>query len=98
MLFKPTNFNILLMTDKGTLVNAKFGSKFMFSLLNDKNTVLKPGKYVFMVDPIWNEESDNDEAFREVLIDVYGPEAVEIKTVPDEQGMKLLARSLCYAA
>ena len=84
MLFKPTNFNILLMTDKGTLVNAKFGSKFMFSLLNDKNTVLKPGKYVFMIDPIWNEESDNDDAFREVLIDIYGPEAVEIKTVPDE--------------
>ena len=50
----------MLMTEKGEVVNARFGNKFMFSLLNQKIT-LKPGKYVVMIDPVWNEESDNDE-------------------------------------
>jgi len=72
-LFKPTNFNIVLATEKGEFINARFGSRFMFSLLNQKIT-LKPGKYVVMVDPVWNEEADNDEAYREVLVDIYAPE------------------------
>ena len=60
LLFKPTNFNIMLMTEAGEVVNARFGNKFMFSLLNQKIN-LKPGKYVVMIDPVWNEESENDQ-------------------------------------
>ena len=33
-LFAPTNFNIILMTASGQFINARFGNKFMFSLLN----------------------------------------------------------------
>ena len=85
------------MTEKGEVVNARFGNKFMFSLLNQKVT-LNPGKYVVMIDPLWNEESENDTSYREVLVDVYGPESVELKAVPDEAGMKLLAKALKHSA
>jgi hypothetical protein len=44
----------------------------MFSLLNHKIT-LKPGKYIFMIDPVWNGTTDNDDLYREVLIDIYAP-------------------------
>ena len=52
-LFTPANFNIILMTASGELISSRFGNRFMFSLLNQKIT-LQPGKYVFMIDPIWN--------------------------------------------
>ena len=32
--FDPANFNIILMTAAGEFVNARFGNRFMFSLLN----------------------------------------------------------------
>ena len=85
-LFQPAQFNIILMTAKGEFVNARFGKNFMFSLLNQKIT-LKPGKYIFMIDPIWNSTTENDEAYREVLIDVYCPEEVSLAQVEDEAGM-----------
>ena len=97
LLFKPTNFNIMLMTEQGEVVNERFGNKFMFSLLNQK-IKLKPGKYVIMVDPVWNEEAENDEQYREVLIDVYAPENVELRSVSDEDGMQILAKALKNAA
>lgn len=52
-MFLASNFNIVLMTEAGEFVNARFGSRFTFSLLHD-NTELKAGKYVVMVDPLWN--------------------------------------------
>ena len=45
----------------------------MFSLLND-NIMLNPGKYVIMIDPLWDETTFNDEAYRDVLVDIYGPQ------------------------
>jgi hypothetical protein len=37
------------------MVHARFGKRFTFSLLNIKeNFTLKPGKYVIMIDPLWN--------------------------------------------
>ena len=59
-LFKEASFNIILMTADGEFVNARFGNRFMFSLLNQK-IMLQPGKYVFMVDPIWNSTTKNDD-------------------------------------
>ena len=44
----------------------------MFSLLNQK-IILKPGKYIIMVDPLWDDTTDNDESYKEVLIDIYAP-------------------------
>mmetsp|Transcript_35119 Transcript_35119/g.46233 ORF Transcript_35119/g.46233 Transcript_35119/m.46233 type:complete len:220 (+) Transcript_35119:753-1412(+) len=53
--FHESNFNIVLMTEKGEFVHARFGKRFTFSLLNIKENIkLKPGKYVIMIDPLWN--------------------------------------------
>ena len=61
------------MREEGKFVNGNYGSRFMFSLLND-NIMLSPGKYVIMIDPLWDETTFNDEAYRDVLIDIYGPQ------------------------
>ena len=95
--FKPSSFNLILMTKEGMFVKARFGSRFMFSLEN-KNLVLPPGEYVLMVDPIWNESADNNSAYRDVLVDIYGPESTKIMPVDDSYGMKVLAEALKHAA
>jgi len=96
-LFEPTNFNIVLMTESGEFVNARFGNRFTFSLLND-HTSLKPGKYIIMIDPLWNQTTDNDAMYREVLVDIYAPEVVHLDQVADAQGMQYLAKALKHAA
>lgn len=97
-LFKESPFNIILMTDSGEFVSARFGSRFNFSLLNQKKIILKPGKYIFMIDPVWNDTVLNDESYREVLIDIYAPESVNLNQVTDDVGMQYLARALKNAA
>ena len=62
------------MTKEGKFVKEKFGSAFMFSLEN-KDLVLPAGEYVVMFDPIWNRSAKNEKAYRDVLIDIYGPES-----------------------
>lgn len=57
--FKPSQFNVMLLTQDGEFVKANFGSSFMQSLLNDEFT-LAPGNYVAMVDPIWDSSANND--------------------------------------
>lgn len=77
--FQESNFNIILMTEQGEFVHARYGKRFTFSLLNIKeNITLKPGKYIVMVDPLWNETADNDAMYREVLLDIYAPETVDL--------------------
>ena len=95
--FKPSDFNIMLMTEKGEFVTANFGSRFSFSCLNEKIN-LAPGKYIIMIDPLWNDTVDNDDMYREVLIDIYAPETVSIDQVEDERGMQYLAKALKHAA
>ena len=74
------------MTDKGEFIHGRFGSGFTFSLLTEK-IVLKPGKYIIMVDPIWNKSAKNDQLYKDVLIDIYCPESVTLDQVEDERGM-----------
>ena len=83
--------------DSEQFVNARFGGSFTFSLLNEK-VVLEPGTYVVMVDPHWNETSDNDPGYREVLLDIYAPKQVTMSEVDTATGMHLLAQSLKHAA
>ena len=71
-MFETAQFNIVLMKETGEFINARFGSRFTFSLLN-QNIRLQPGKYIFMIDPLWNTTVNNDDMYREVLIDIYGP-------------------------
>ena len=51
--FDPSKFNIILMTDKGKFINACFGGRFMYSLMNEKVDLAK-GTYIFMIDPVWD--------------------------------------------
>lgn len=65
------------MTESGEFVSARFGNRFTFSLLNGKIT-LKPGRYIVMLDPLWNVTVENDPMYTECLLDIYGPQMVEI--------------------
>ena len=77
--FVTSNFNIILMTEQGEFVHARFGKRFTFSLSNIRDKIaLKPGKYIIMIDPLWNDSTENDAMYREVLVDIYGPESVSI--------------------
>ena len=40
-----------------------------------------------MIDPVWNGTTDNDDLYREVLVDIYAPEAVDLTQVEDATGM-----------
>lgn len=70
------------MTATGEFINARFGNRFMFSLLNQKIS-LRAGKYVFMIDPIWNTTVDNDPLYKEVLVDIYAPDSVNLSQIDD---------------
>ena len=59
--------------------------------MNEKIT-LQPGKYIIMIDPLWNETILNDDMYREVLLDIYAPESVTIDAVEDAKGMQYLVK------
>ena len=40
-----------------------------------------------MVDAYWNETSNNDSMYKEVLLDIYGPEKVQLDQVDQYRGM-----------
>ena len=37
-----------------------------------------------MIDPVWNSSVKNDEEYREVMVDIYGPDTVNLTQVEDE--------------
>ena len=51
-----------------------------------------------MIDPVWNGTTDNDDLYREVLIDIYAPQAVDLTQVEDATGMQVFSRALKSAA
>ena len=59
---------------------------------------MQPGKYVFMIDPIWNSTVHNDDIYKEVMVDIYAPDQVNLSQVEDDHGMQILARALKGAA
>ena len=73
--FEPAAFNLVFMTESGQFISGRHGSAFTFSLLND-DLYLQPGRYIILIDPYWNDTSNNDSMYKEVLIDLYGPESV----------------------
>ena len=54
----------------------------MYSLMNNQ-TNLEKGSYVFMIDPVWDESADLHEDYKEVLVDVYAPEIVDLEAIDD---------------
>lgn len=51
-----------------------------------------------MVDPLWNDTIHNDDMYREVLVDIYAPETVQLDQVEDAKGMEYLILALKDAA
>ena len=51
-----------------------------------------------MVDAYWNETSNNDSMYKEVLLDIYGPEKVQLDQVDQYRGMQILEMALKHAA
>ena len=56
------------------------------------------GKYVVMIDPLWNETTVNDDRYSDVLIDIYAPQTVSIDAITDEEGLEILVKALKSAA
>ena len=81
------------MAEEGAWVMGRFGQQFNFSLMNE-NVMLMPGKYIIMVDPLWNESAKLDPSYKEVMVDIYAPEAVYIDQVSDEIGFEYMAKAL----
>ena len=40
-----------------------------------------------MIDPIWNSTVENDPQYKEVVVDVYAPDSVNLSQLDDTQGM-----------
>ena len=63
------------MTESGQFIRGRHGKAFTFSLHAD-DLYLLPGRYTILVDPDWNDPTDNDSLHLDYLIDIYGPEIV----------------------
>jgi len=85
------------MTEHGEFIHGRYGSDFTFSLMTEKQ-ILQPGKYIVMIDPMWNSSSSNSKFYREILIDIYCPESVTIGTIGDTRGMQYLAKAFKHHA
>mmetsp|Transcript_2732 Transcript_2732/g.3760 ORF Transcript_2732/g.3760 Transcript_2732/m.3760 type:complete len:180 (-) Transcript_2732:112-651(-) len=85
------------MTERGEFISGRYGSRFTFSLLNEQ-IELQPGRYTLMIDPYWNETSTNDTMYKEVLVDLYGPESVQLEQVSYYVGIQKLTEAMKHAA
>ena len=88
-----------MITDKGQFIKGKFGSDFKFSLSTVNNDLFLPaGGYIVMIDPVWNETAANDANFKQVMLDIYSKQHLEITPLPDAYGFDKLTRAVKNAA
>jgi len=59
---------------------------------------MKAGNYTIMVDPTWNEQASLDPDFKKVLVDIYCPESLNLRAIPDQTGIKLIEKALTLVA
>ena len=74
-------------------MKTRHGKEFNLSLGNT-GLVLKPGVYDIMIEPIWNSFAENNEAYKDVLIDLYSTCDSCLIPMKHESGMKLLVKAL----
>jgi hypothetical protein len=86
-------FSIVLGKSDGAWVKADAGSDFLFYLDNE-NVTLNPGEYIVMIDPIWNECANKHAEFKNVHLDIYSTQQVEIEPIDDYTGITCLASML----
>ena len=51
-----------------------------------------------MIDPVWNETAANDANFKQVMLDIYSKQHLEITPLPDAYGFDILTRAVKNAA
>ena len=89
--FKPSVFSIILMTDNGKLIKATDDDDFNMNMNSaDMYTTLAAGNYIVAVDPIWNETASKDEAYKDIVFDIYSPEQISISAIEVEAGFRTL--------
>ncbi len=47
-----------------------------------------------MIDPHWNATCANDSRYKDIILDIYSPQAVNIEHVDDLEGLAHLAKTL----
>ena len=82
------------MKENGTYVQSTFDAKFQTSLFVKTDVVMEPGNYIFMIDPVWHPSAFLDDNYRDVLIDIYGPEQYHIQPLDFGIGLQHLAETL----
>ena len=90
--FEPSVINILLMTEEGTLIKTKDDDDFNQCITSaDINTKLEAGYYIVAVNPIWNESASFEEEYKDIVLDIYCPEATTIETIDAKVGYNTLS-------
>ena len=51
-----------------------------------------------MIDPLWHDSAKFNRSYKEVLVDIYAPEAVSIDQVDDLAGFEFMAKALKHHA
>jgi hypothetical protein len=62
--------------------------------LNNENVKLTPGEYIVVVDAIWHASASQDTLHKNVLVDIYCQDRIEIEPIDDNAGMIALATML----
>lgn len=81
------------MSEKGRWIKGNKSDKFLSSLVVD-NSILEPGKYVIMVSPIWNEESNQSPEHKQIFVEVLSTQQLSFKKLDADFGYNVLAESL----
>ena len=81
------------MNEKDGIADSIFGNQFTQALLNSEFKLL-PGNYTIMISPHWNPSTLNHPDYQKVLIDVLGPEQIELKELDLQEGFKIFQNSL----
>ena len=90
--FKPSHFNIILMSSSGKFFKGSFGKGFSFSLINSQLT-LPADTYCVMIDPVWNAFAEKDPAYKQIIMDIYMPQSTTIVPLDQQEGMRILANA-----
>ena len=87
--FKPSSFNIVLMSEEGKWIKGSRSDSFLSSLVID-DSILEPGRYVVMVSPNWNDEASQSEEHKQIFFEALCSEKIRFKLLDSQLGYNVL--------
>lgn len=81
------------MTVEGELIRTANKDNFTSSLLVD-DRILKAGKYVVLVSPVWNDFAQQHEDYKKVFVEILCSESIKISHLQSNDGFKVFALAL----